>query len=93
MTKNTHINPYYSTPEDFPIPEGTDPVEALRFTLDRAEGVLSLLTNNNTGHIVDSGTLTAQAVWAVEGMIRQCKALVEYWHEKDDTDNETSLSK
>lgn len=75
MNKNKVINaPYYDTPETFPIPEGVDHVTSLLYTLDRAEGVLSLLIDNTKGQHRN------HAVWAVEGMIRQCKALVNYWN-------------
>lgn len=76
MNNHKSINAPYA-PENFIIPEGTNHVAALQFTLDRAEGVLALLS--------DSVYPTDKAAWnaisAVEGMMRQCRALVNAWND------------
>ena len=81
MTKKTNII-NYTAPEQFPIPEGTNPADSLDITLSRIEGILSLLIDSE-GKIPDSGELTGYAVWAIEGMVKQCQDLVTYWHKMD----------
>ncbi len=69
-----HIG-YHALPEDFPLPDDISYMDALGATLNRADGVSSLILDN-----IDE-PLTRDAIWAVIGLIRQAKALTEHWHE------------
>ncbi len=73
----------YRSPEEIPIPKGTDPIESLLRVLSRADGVLSCIVKDN-GTI--SGQLAGNAVDAAISMVRQANALVNYWWELEKTE-------
>jgi len=70
----------YSDLSEIPIPEGTDPIDCLYAALAKAEGILSLMVDEKGK--INGGDINS-AVWAIAGLLRQSKALVDYWHRLD----------